>query len=274
MNISTVQTASQPIASPTPRPFYKRVAALGYILIALTGIISTLVGLINGNTEEISFTLPILVIGLLLAGAIWRFGTWALVVGGILALLVLVLLVPFSTFTLSHPESASEFIPLVLLVAGALLAVVGAVVLIVQGRRHTLRMTATPNEAMALKVFLGVVAVLILASLVMTMTTPRTVSADTRAGATVIDQKNFSFSPSAWTVKSGETVRFVVRNGDSTLHSFTLDDAKVNVAIPPGTERLIEFKAPAAGSYVFYCIPHSDASTGMRTGMTGVLVVQ
>ena len=69
-------------------------------------------------------------------------------------------------------------------------------------------------------------------------------------------------------------MRLVVKNDDPALHTFTLPEAGVDVSIPPGSEKLVEFKAPAAGSYLWYCIPHSDAGPIGRTGMVGVLVVQ
>ena len=254
------------------RPFYVRVSALGFGMIALTGLVAIVIGLVNGSlANSAGFAIVFIVVGLLVAGLVWRFGRWALILSALLSLALLGLLGPFSLFNLGHPESGSEFIPIVLLLAGALLGLVGSVVAIVQWRRKTDRADGTRAERLALTGLLGVVAVAILLSTVLTLASHTSVSAQVKASATGVEIHNFAFAPNSLQVKAGDTVRLVVRNDDTSLHTFTLPQAGVNVAVPPGSEKLIEFKAPAAGAYQWYCIPHSDASGSTRTGMVGTL---
>lgn len=255
------------------RPFYTRLAALGFLFIALTGLTAIGFAFLAGNTDELSFVLPILIIALLIAGALLRFGTWVQVLAALLSFLLLALL-PFSTFILLHPEDGGEFIPLMFLLVGAALGFIGSLVSLIQRRRHTLRAAATPAESLALKVVLAAVALVAVASLLLTATARTTVSAEAKANAMSIEIKNFQFDPNRTQVKAGQTVRVVVKNDDSTLHTFTLNEAGVDVSIPPGAERLIEFNAPASGVYQWYCIPHSDLSGSTRTGMVGTLQVQ
>jgi plastocyanin len=89
-----------------------------------------------------------------------------------------------------------------------------------------------------------------------------------------VDIKGFQFPQGPVEVQAGQTVRLVVKNGDTSLHTFTLPEAGVDVTISTGAERLIEFQAPAAGTYTFYCVPHSGESEAGRQGMTGTLVVR
>ncbi len=258
-------------------PFYTRLAALGFGLIALMGLLYIAFALVGGSsgTGEVVFVSVILVIGLLIAGALLRFGAWAQILAGLLALALLALVVPFSFFNLQHPESAGDFLPILLLIVGSVLGLVGSIVSLVQRWRHTLRATATPPEALAVKAILAALVVVAVASAALSVSARTSVAAEAKTNALAIEIKSFSFNPNHLQVKAGEAVRIVVTNDDPTLHTFTLPDAGVNVSVPPGSERLIEFQAPAPGTYRWYCIPHSDPGpNGTRTGMVGVLTVQ
>ncbi len=273
MNTTAIETQIES-TSPATRPFYTRLAALGFLLIALTGLISVGVNLIAGSTDGLDFVLAILVIGLLIAGALLRFGVWAQALAALLSFALLATVLPFSIFILLHPEDGAEFIPLVLLLVGSTLGFIGSVVSLIQRRRHALRAAATPAESLALRIILAAVALLAVVSLLLTATARTTVSAESKASALSVEQKNSQFSPNRIQVKANETIRVVVKNNDPTLHTFTLNEAGVDVSVPPGAERLIEFQAPASGAFTWYCIPHSDAGPNGRTGMVGTLVVE
>jgi plastocyanin len=274
MATTAATNAGAPVAAPSGRPFYARLAGLGFGLIALAGVATIVVGLLAGDASNAGFGLAFIVIGLIVGGLAWRFGRGALIASGLLALALLGLLGPFSAFNLAHPESAGEFVPIVLTLAGALLGLIGSVVGLVHWRRGTQRAAATSAERLALRGLLGLVAVAVALSLVLTVAGHSTVSAAAKSGATGIQLKNFAFGPDTLQVHAGDTVRLVVRNDDSSLHTFTLPEAGVDVAVPPGSEKLIEFKAPAAGTYHWFCIPHSSVDNGTRTGMVGTLTAQ
>ncbi|MGE5264808.1 MAG: cupredoxin domain-containing protein, partial [Acidobacteriota bacterium] len=149
-----------------------------------------------------------------------------------------------------------------------------SVVALVQGRRGMLRESATSTERSVLGIALGAVALAVLLSLVLTATSRTTVSAQAKTGAAVVDMKNYSFAPNSMQAKAGDTVRVVIKNDDTTLHTFTLPQAGVDVTVAPGSEKVVEFKAPAAGVYQWYCTPHSNANGATREGMVGTLQVQ
>lgn len=256
------------------KPFYSRVAALGFALLAMTAIAYMAFGLMAGDAGELVYIAPAVLIFALLAAAVLRLGTKMLVVAALLSCLLLILIVPFSPFALMHPESAADFVPAVLSIAGSALAFLGSAGSLVQRRRHTLRLTGTRGEVRVLQATLSIVALLGVFSLVQTALARAPLSTESKAGAVSLAQKNFAFAPAVLDGNAGQMVRVVVRNADATLHTFTLDEAKIDVSIPPGAERLIEFKAPATGAYAYYCIPHSDSSSGVRTGMVGTLTVR
>jgi plastocyanin len=265
-------------ATPRQRSFYTRVSALGFGLIALAGITVLVAGLLAGDVAaSAGFGLAFVVVGLLFAGLIWGVGRGMLFVAGGFACLLLALLIPFSLFNLAHPESAPDFVPIVLTLAGALLGLLGSVAAGVEWRRGTGRPKGRTGEIWALRGLLGVVggavALSVGLSVVLTLTGQTSVSAEAKAGATSMLMKNFAFAPGTLRVSPGETVRLVVGNEDTTLHTFTLPEAGVDVSVPPGTEKVIEFTAPAAGVWQWFCIPHATANGATRTGMVGTLRV-
>ncbi len=87
-------------------------------------------------------------------------------------------------------------------------------------------------------------------------------------GALLLRADNLAFSQSTLTV-AGDSVSLTLSNDDLFWHTFTIDDLGIDVAVPVGARRSIEFQADP-GRYTFYCkIPgHPEA------GMVGLLVVE
>jgi plastocyanin len=255
------------------KPFYTLVAAAGYVLIGLAGLTIVLLGLLAGDLSELGmFAVMMLVPSLLGAFLALKVGRWGFILPLLLVLGLLVMVGPFMPIALRYPQGGLEFILAALFVAGALLAVVGSVVSLIQWLRRAARPGATRGQRLALQAILALTALVVLASLLLTALARTTLSAEARAGAAPVAIKDFAFGePLA--VEAGQTVRLAVRNDDGALHTFTFDEAGIDVVIPAGAERLIEFTAPAAGTYTFYCLPHSSLTANGREGMVGTLTV-
>jgi hypothetical protein len=73
MNTTVIDTRIG-AAAPAARPFYTRLAALGFALIALAGLVALGFALAAGSTGELAFVLPIVIVSLLISGALLRFG--------------------------------------------------------------------------------------------------------------------------------------------------------------------------------------------------------
>jgi plastocyanin len=264
-----------PIAATEVRSFYARVSGLGFGLIALPGIVVLIFGLLGGDAGgSLGFALVFLVVGLLVAGAVWRFGRWTLVLAALLSFALLGLIGPFSLFSLGHPESAADFVPIVLSLAGALLGFAGSVVALVQWRRGNARADGTRVERRVVRAMLGVVGMVVVLSMILSLTSHTVATTAAKTGATSVQIKNFAFVPHTLQVRAGDTVRLVIKNDDATLHTFTLPQAGVDVSMPPGSDKVVEFKAPASGVYQWFCIPHSSADGATRQGMVGTLQAQ
>ncbi len=277
--MTTVQPAALPRSAPLSffdrKPFYTLLAATGFTLIIGAGLMMLLSSALAGSLAQMGiFSLFFFVPGLLGLFLSWKVGRGGFIVPVLLVLALLLLFTPMLTFALAHPEAGSEFIMMALFLVGALLAVIGGGISIVQWRRRSAKAGATPGQRLALKVILGLTLAIALAALALSAMARTSLAADVRAGATVVEIKDFAFTQSSLSVKAGETVRLAVANDDTSLHTFTLVEAGIDVAIPPGAERLVEFQAPAAGTYTWYCVPHSRATSSGREGMVGTLVVE
>jgi plastocyanin len=243
---------------------------LGFLLMVL-GLLIPLVATLSRGERVDSFLLAFLVIALLLTALVSRFGAWAWLTGAVLGTLLLIMLMGFgAAFALGHPESFLDFAPSVLIVVGLAMGVTGAVIALIQRRRGTARTVATVTERRAISMIVAALAVVALISGALTLTGRTTVAADVRAEAVALQMKDFSFNPARLQAKSGETVRLVITNAGTTLHTFTIRELGVNANIAPGNEALVEFQAPSAGTYTWICVPHATGDGGM----SGMLVVK
>jgi len=228
----------------------------------------------SGDLSEAGIFVAFLVVpGVLGMFLPWRFARWGAILPVLLALALSVLIVPFMAFSLLHPEAGLEFVLAVLMVVGALLGIIGGVTSSVKGFRRTARPGASVLQRRAYGGGLVLLVVIIAASFILSGMARTTLTAEARAGATDVQMKDFNFTTRTVRVAAGETVRLAVRNDDTSLHTFTLPEAGVDVVIPAGAERLVEFTAPASGTYTWYCVPHSAANDTGREGMVGTLIV-
>lgn len=276
--MNTSQSATLPRSVPLSlfdrKPFFTLFAAIGFALLISAGLLMLFMAVLAGDVAEAGpFALFFLVPGLLGLFLSWKVGRWGFILPVLLVLALLIMFAPFLPFSLAHPEGGPEFIMVTLFLVGALMAVIGGGVSLVQWRRRSAQAGATQAQRLALQIILGLTLLLTLLSLALTALARTSLPADLRAGATAMDIKDFAFSLDPLQVAPGDTVRLAVRNDDATLHTFTLPEAGVDVAIPPGAERLIEFQAPAAGTYTWYCVPHSSTTGAGRKGMVGKLLV-
>ena len=91
---------------------------------------------------------------------------------------------------------------------------------------------------------------------------PVTVEIETGEGA------DHRFVPALVSVSAGAEVRLVFQNRSTASHnlSFTgaLERIRTRTIIEPGEQELVEFAAPAPGSYPFVCTIHEGMSGELR----------
>ena len=249
---------------------WTRLAALALVLVALGPILMFAAGLLWGLdvSEDAVFFLGAAAVALVGAALVARFGTWSKVVGIITAVLAGGALF-WTAFGLAAPNSFFDFMPGVLVLPGAITAIVACVAAIVAGRRDHATVKAERGERTAIRVALGIVAVAAVASAALTF-----VGSSDAAGFGDVEvvASDFEFDPGTIEVAGGETI--LVRNDDPFMHTFTIDHLGIDETLNPGSSVLIEVP-DEGGDHIFYCRPHTfDPDDPSEDDMAGELTVQ
>ena len=248
------------------RPLYTRVAIIGLLLYASVSFVFTILSIIDSEASNVGFFIIAMVLSVIFAGLMWRFGKWALVVAAVWGFLNLWwgwLLI----LALSYPNSFFDFVLPLLLTVGALLAVVGAIVVFVQQRRGITRNSATRAERRTFGAIAVVLLGLVILSGILHVTGRTTVSTETESGATVVEMKNSYLAPDRLEIPVGETTRIVVKNNDFFVHTFEVDELGVKHTVLPFSKLLIELRPTSTGEFTF----RSEAP--ITGDMEGTLVV-
>lgn len=157
----------------------------------------------------------------------------------------------WTVFGFFAPASFFDFVPGVLVLPGALIAIANAVRAIGAGKRGVV---VPPSEPRTARTIAFVVGALMLASAIMTITGRTSVPAGT-ATAVTIRQKDFDFDRPEYRIGGGSVIR--VKNADPFLHTFTVDPLGLDLTLNPGSEATVTLPSQA-GEYILYCRPHTS----------------
>lgn len=177
---------------------------------------------------------------------------------GVVSAATLAFSAPYITEALSHPESATDFVPQTLFTLSMAIATVAAIPAY-REPRHSAGMAPAPRF---IAIAAGVVALVASALSIAAATGVESVAA--QPGDETVVTRDFSFAPAKLTAEAG-TISVHLTNEDSTRHTFTIDGV-TDLSVPPSTTQRVTFEAEP-GTYRFYCRPHVP-------GMDGTLVVQ
>ncbi|MCH9016810.1 MAG: cupredoxin domain-containing protein [Chloroflexi bacterium] len=227
---------------------YTRVAIAGLLLYALVSLVFAFLS--QGEASTVGVFIIAMVLSVILAGLMWRFGKWALVAGAIWGFLNLwwawLLII-----ALSYPNSFFDFVMPLLLTASALFAGVGATVTLVQRRRGAPRTAATRAERRTFGVIVMVLLGLVILSGILHIVGRTTVSTEAKAGAMVVEMKNSYLAPERLELRVGETTRILVKNNDFFVHTFEIDELGVDYTVLPFGELLIDLRPTNTGEFTF-----------------------
>jgi plastocyanin len=65
--------------------------------------------------------------------------------------------------------------------------------------------------------------------------------------------RDSAFEPAQPTVPAGKPAKFVIKNRDLTVHTYTIEALGIDVNVLPGSEELTELSSLTAGTYVYSC---------------------
>ena len=247
-------------------PLYTRVAIAGILLNGLVSLVFIVLSVIDGEASTVWFFILSIVLSMVFAGLMWRFGKWALLVGAIWGFLNLSWAWSL-ILALSHLNSFFDFVLPLLLTVSGLLAGVGATVAFVQQRRGATRTAATRAERRTFGAVVIVLLGLAILSGILHITGRTTVSSEAKAGATVVEMKNSYLAPERLEIRVGETTRVLVKNNDFFVHTFEIDELGVEYTVLPFSELLIDLQPTNTGEFTY------GYKASMTGDMEGTLVV-
>ncbi len=267
-------------------PFYTRVTIAGLLVFTLIysglGILTMVSGGVEmmGVLEGLAMYTLFLVPTLLVVVQAWRRpGT---LVAAIWAILMTLLNAQFIPTALGNVNSFFDTGLLIPLIGAPTVAAVAGIVAFQQHRRGTTRNVSTARERWVLWATTGIVIGLMVVSGTLHLTSLETVSPEEKAAAITVDIKSSAFWPAQLTVPVGKSAKFVIKNRDLTVHTFTIEELGIDVKVLPGSEKLIELSSPPAGTYVYSCtlgiepvpILHKPANNNVTSTDSGTLVVR
>jgi plastocyanin len=254
------------------RPRWTDLATLGFVLAGLGPLILLIAVLAWGLDTEGETGFFAIIIGIAAIGAVLvrLKPRWTNIVALVLALMLFMGLwwTVFGLF--AGPSSFFDFMPGLLVMPGALIALIGSIGAFRAGRRGDMGVHPKGGERKTIRAAITVVAIAALLSGILTFTSRSTVD-DASAAEETVTMKDFEFSPTELSVSGGGQV--LVRNDDPFLHTFTVDQLDVDVALTIGSEKLITIPAKP-GTYILYCKPHTqDPDDPDTDDMAGTLRV-
>lgn len=248
-------------------PAHTRTQVLGLSLLAGSLTVLLAAGLAAGlPMDDAAFLVPMILAPSIGAVLAWRFNTWGRVTGLVLGLGTAVMTF-WMGFGLLEPASFIEFTTSTAFVLGAVLSLYGGIAAIV--RRKELVTEPARSEVLLDRVALGIVVLALLVSLPMYLAGRTTVDAAATADLPTVTATNFAFADI--TAPAGGSI--VVHNQDPFWHTFTIDELGIDVKLLPGSSATVDLPE-AAGSYTFYCIPHSMEGGAGEDDMAATLTLE
>jgi plastocyanin len=185
---------------------------------------------------------------------VWRPNRITYTIFGALGLLAILFFLPTILEDVVHPESAFGFNTSVVPTLASLLMIgVGVAAWAPLGDRSATRAWATAATLFGIGLVVSIVAA---AGLEDDEAIP---------GDVTLVAESAEWSTASLAAEGG-TVAVFVRNQDPVRHTFSIDELDVDVELPAGTDRRVQFSAPP-GTYTYFC-----AVTG-HDSMTGTIVI-
>ena len=235
---------------------------LGLYFVAMLVI---MVAILIASPGDVYFILFFAVPGLIVGSALLYLRRWGLI-AGILGggFGTLVALEDIDLF-LTTPQSFFDFSSSLFALTGVLTVLIASLVGTVQHFRG--KVGAGPGR---LHPVLPTVATVLVAaasvSALLTAFNTGDVSAADAEGTIVVTAKKAKWDVAIIEAPPGQTIRILVKNKDSIMHTFTIHDLGIDERLGPWTETLIEVEVPDARIYGFIC-----RIEGHKADMTGAI---
>jgi Cupredoxin-like domain len=195
---------------------------------------------------------------------------WFWMAGAILAVVVLVLNVRHIPYDLAHPAVTGPYLITILVVPGAIAAIVGGVAAFLEVRRGRASWQRSGRAGWVSVAIIGIVVGAAVTSLLAGQASAGgggVTEVPTVTGVLTVEK--IRFTDSVLRMRNGQILGLFVTNEDGIDHSFDIDSLGIHVQLPANSTTAIAIKPTGSGNLEFYCsVPgHRDA------GMVGTISV-
>jgi hypothetical protein len=196
---------------------------------------------------------------------------WFWLVSAIPALLILLMNATYLAYDISRPAIAETFLRSLLILAGGLAIILGAVTAFFEVRRGRPAWTgAGPIGWVSVAVIGAVVGAAITSVLAGSAAAGGAAVAEEPTVSGVLTVEKNAFGEASLDMNNGEVLGLFIVNKDPFPHSFDIDSLEIHVQLLPNSTTAVAIKPPGPGDIGFYCsIPGHVAA-----GMVGTLRVE
>lgn len=209
-----------------------------------------------------------------LVSLVWsgaRRRSWVWLVFAIPAGFVLLMNATYLAYDIARPAITETFVRSLLMVAGGLAIILGAVAAFLEVRRGRPIWTRTGPTGWA--------SVAVIGALVGAALTSTLAGSASAGGAGVAEEPTVSgvltvegnaFTDSSLEMKGGEVLGLFIANKDSVPHSFDIDSLGLHVQLLPDSTTAVAIRPSGPGSLEFYC----SVPGHRQAGMFGIVSVE
>jgi uncharacterized cupredoxin-like copper-binding protein len=221
----------------------------------------------GGALVPVFTTITAIVASVGLVSLVWsgaRRRPWFWLVSAIPALFILLMNATYLAYDITRPTITEMFLRSMLVLAGGLVIIVGAVTAFFEVRRGRPTWTRTGRA--------GWVSMAVTGALVGAAITSLLAGSAPAGGAGVAEEPTVSgvltveknaFVERSLDMNDGEVLGLFIVNKDPFPHSFDIDSLDIHVQLPPNSTAAVAIKSTGLGEIDFYCSVPGHVAAGM-----------
>jgi uncharacterized cupredoxin-like copper-binding protein len=241
-------------------------AGVTYFLVYLIAVYAPGIGdeLIVQEVLPLYTSVAVILVTLGILALVWpwpRRHAWVWLVPVAFAVLLMGMNAQDIPYDLARPASTSPFLITIVVLAGALAAIIGGVVAFLEvrlGQPLSMRSGAVWLSAAVVGMVVGAAVTSLFAG---RASTGGAVEAPTVTAVVTVD--DMRFVESSLHMKNGQILGLVIVNPADVAHSFDLDRLDIHALLPANSTTAVVIHPRGAGTLSFYCSVHGHRAAGM-----------
>jgi uncharacterized cupredoxin-like copper-binding protein len=228
----------------------------------------------GGALVPVFATITAIVAGVGLVSLVWsgaRRRPWFWLASALPALFILLMNATYLAYDIAHPTISETFLRSMLVLAGGMAIILGAVTAFFEVRRGRQAWTRTGRAGWVSMAAIGLLAGAAITSLLAgSAAAGGTGVAEEPTVSGVLTVEKNAFVETSLEMNDGEVLGLFIVNKDPFPHSFDIDRLDIHVELPPNSTTAVAVKPTGPGEIEFYCsVPGHVAA-----GMVGTLIVE